>query len=95
MKLNDFLNLDELKFSGKRKAFAKLLVKLDKTHERLEQAFSADNSDAERKRLEIKLKTNRKHREKIRMMIAELDRHGHAKHRQSVSTGGLFSNNPY
>ena len=95
MKLSDLLNLNKLKFSRKRRAFEKLLVKLDKTHERLEQAIGNAPSNAERKRLEVKLRTNRKHREKTRLLIEELDRGGPANGLHSVSTGSLFSNNPY
>lgn len=90
MKLSDLFVLDSLKFSKKRKAFEKLLVKLDRTHERLEQDIRVSRSDTERRRLEIKLKTNRRHREKTRNLIASLDLSGQPNGRQSVSICRLF-----
>lgn len=73
MKIMDLFNSDKLKRSQKRKAFKTITAKLDKTKDKLEKELKAEDSKAKIKRLEAKLKTNKKQRKKAKMLLADLD----------------------
>ncbi len=73
MKLTDAFSWNGYKLSRKRKALLKVLAKLDKTRERLEQERCVNGSKVELDHLELSLRTNDRHREKAKRLIATLD----------------------
>jgi len=73
MKLRDFLSSDGLDRSRKRAALERLLSKLENTREKLEKDIAANSSGAKRRHLEIKLRTNRKQREKTVLLMEQLE----------------------
>ena len=73
MKLRDISRSDSLDRSRKRAALERLLAKLERTREKLEREISANGSGAGLSHLEIRLKTNRRQREKTATLIEELN----------------------
>lgn len=72
MKLKDIFSSDRLKDGKKRKALKKVLHKLEKKQDKLEKEFRSESAKKERKKLLLKLKTNKRHRRKAKELIAEL-----------------------
>ena len=73
MKLQGLFNLVGLQRNRKNSSLQKTLVKVNKSIERLEKAIEVEECEPKLKRLETRLKTNKRHREKAKMLIAELD----------------------
>ena len=78
MKLRDLFNSDDLKRSKKRKALQKILIKLEKTRDKLERELKSEELPPKIKKLEIRLKTNKKHRKKVKFLLSELDKNAPA-----------------
>ena len=74
MRLIGLFNAAERKCAQEREALRKVLAKLDRTHDKLEKGLKAERSKANQKRLEIRLRTNRRHREKAEALLADLVR---------------------
>ena len=74
MRLIDLLSLKIESKSQKRRALRKVLAKLDRAHDALTSKLQSDAFGISRKHLEIKLKANRRHRDKAHRLIADLDR---------------------
>ena len=73
MKLKDLFKSDDMKASKKRKAFEKVLHKLEKKYDKLKDEFRAESKKKKRKRLLLKMKTNKRHRHKANNLLAELE----------------------
>lgn len=77
MMLGKLFGSDRRDRSRKRAALEKVLAKLESTREKLENEITANNGSApNRKRLEIRLRTNRKQREKTVLLLEALDLEG-------------------
>lgn len=76
MRLIGLFNAVERKCSKEGEALRKVLAKLDQTHDKLEKGLKSEQSKANQKRLEIRLRTNRRQREKAEALLVELVRKG-------------------
>ncbi len=83
MRLVGLFNAAERKCSQESEALRKILAKLDRTHDRLENGLKAEQSKANQKRLEIQLRTNKRQREKAEGLLAELVRKANGANRYS------------
>lgn len=72
MKLKDIFSSDRLKDGKKRKALKKVLHKLEEKRDKLEKEFRSESAKKKRKKLLLKLKTNKRHRRKAKELIAKL-----------------------
>lgn len=72
----DFIRSDSLDRSRKLEALQSVMAKLEKTRDKLEQEIAAKGTGGNRRRLEIKLMTNRRQRDKAAKLIAEFDQGG-------------------
>ena len=72
MKLTEIFSSGRLKDGKKRKALKKVLHKLEKKRDKLEKEFRAESAKKKRKKLLLKLKTNKRHRRKAKELIADL-----------------------
>ena len=72
VKLRELFSSDRLKDGKKRKALKKVLHKLEKKRDKLEIDFRAESAKKKRKKLLLKLKTNKRHRRKAKELIAAL-----------------------
>lgn len=72
MKLREIFSSGRLKDGKKRKALKKVLHKLEKKRDKLEKEFRAESAKKKRKKLLLKLKTNKRHRRKAKELIADL-----------------------
>lgn len=83
MRLVGLFNAAERKCSQEGEALRKILAKLDRTHDRLENSLKAEQSKANQKHLEIRLRTNKRQREKAEGLLAELVRKANGANRHS------------
>ena len=88
MKFTDIFKPDGFDRSRKREALRKVLAKLETTQGWLEKEIEANGSGTKRRHLDVRLRTNRKQREKTKMLIAELDQDRPAARPRSGLTGG-------
>ena len=88
MKFTDIFRSDGFDRSRRREALQKVLAKLETTQDRLEKEIEANGSGTKRRHLDVRLRTNRKQREKTKMLIAELDQGRPAARPRSGLTGG-------
>jgi predicted nucleic acid-binding Zn-ribbon protein len=72
MKITKIFDRDDWKRSKKIKALHKVLDKLKKKRAKIEHDLKSENSKKKIKKLEIKLKTNKRHRHKAEKLIKEL-----------------------
>ena len=73
MMLRGLFNKVESKNTKKRKAFEKVLATLDEKREAIEKELDAVECDEKLKHLEFKREVNNQHREKLRVLIANLE----------------------
>ena len=74
MRFIGLFNAAERKCAREGEALRKVLAKLDRTHDKLERGLGAERSEATQTRLETRLRTNRRQREKAQALLAELVR---------------------
>lgn len=73
MRLLGALNSHGSKHSRKRQAIEHIVGKLEKTRVRLEADLKVETSQAKAKKLQTRLKTNKKQHKKAQALLAELD----------------------
>ena len=72
MKIMKIFDREDWKSSRKIKALKKILEKLEKENSKIEKDLKSEDSRKKSKKLEIKLKTNKRHRQKAMKLIDEL-----------------------
>ena len=72
MKFRKIFESKEIKRSKKLEAFEKLLKKLEKKRVKLEKEIYSTDSKKKIKKLQTKLQTNKRHRQKAKKLIDEL-----------------------
>ena len=80
----DFIRSDSLDRSRKLEALQSVMAKLDSTRDKLEAEIAAGGTAGGRRRLEIKLMTNRRQRDKAAKLIAVYDQGGRPKKRRTA-----------
>jgi hypothetical protein len=73
MGLSDILRMGDGKRSQKRDALEKLQKKLRKHNKKLEDELKAESAPKKIKKLKDKLETNKRHRRKVKRLLAELE----------------------
>lgn len=73
MKLKDIFEMSDAKRSRKLAALKKVLKKLEKKRSKIETEIKNSDSAKKVKKLKIALKANKRHREKARKLIDELE----------------------
>ena len=80
----DFIRSDSLDRSRKLEALQSVMAKLTRTRDKLEKKIAATGSAGDRRRLEIKLMTNRRQRDKAAALIADFDQGGRPKRHRTA-----------
>ena len=75
MKIRKIFNREDRKRSHKIRALKKVLAKLNKKKHKLEDDLKSEDAKKKIKKLETKLKANKRHRHKAEKLIAELEAH--------------------
>ena len=73
MKITEIVQSNSLKRSKKREALKKILNNLEKKEKEILKDIESEDSKKKTKKLEAKLKTNKRHRHKANKFIAELE----------------------
>ncbi len=73
MKLKKIFESEDMKRSKKLEALRKILHRLEKKKKEIQGDIKSEDSKKKRHKLEAKLKTNKRHRQKAKKLIAELD----------------------